>query len=192
MANWVELKVKRVGSYEPTEYDLRLAYSRVFALREAYADTVARVLFDDIIRGQWGGSYYMDGRVVNQSDPELYSVGGAREGITLSTNEIKSEDDVKAAIELMREQVVECQSDSDDEVCIGFWIDGDTCYFDVSNVVRGFKEASRLANHRGELAIYHFATGEEVRADAYTIGSKATDERMNSWARFMKSRSKAH
>ena len=184
--NWVKLRVERVGSYNPSLHDWSIAYGRVFSEREAFAETLARVLFDDIARGEWGGSYYMDGRPVNQNDPELYSVGGAMEGITMAKSELKSEDDVKAAVELMREQIMLYQSDSNDPICLGFWVDSasDICYFDVSNVVSGFREASQLANARGELAIYHFSTGEEVRADAYTIGSKATSLRMKNWAKF--------
>ena len=133
----------------------------------AYADTVARALFDDIQRGEWGGTYYMDGRAVRQSDPSLYAVGGAYPtGITMELSEIDSYVDVLAAMELLREVVVELQSDSDEPIAIGFWIDSaddGLCWFDVSNIVSGEEEALSLARKRGELAIYHFSSGDEVR-----------------------------
>lgn len=137
---------------------------------EAYADTVARVIFDDIERGQWGGTYYMDGRAVRgQYDDTLYSVGGAYPtGITLEKDEVTNYVDVLAAIELLREVIVDLQSDSDELIAIGFWIDSednDLVWFDASNVVAGLDNAMELARKRGEKAIYHFYTDSEIRVD---------------------------
>lgn len=158
--------------------------------RMAYAETIARALFDDIQRGEWGGTYYMDGRAVRENDPDIYGVGGAYPtGITFDKDELDSYIDVMAAIELLREVIVRLQSDSDEPVAIGFWIDSSDdglCWFDVSNIVRDEDAALSLARKRGEIAIYHFATGEEIR-----VASKSpsgVNDHGASYARYMRGR----
>ena len=153
------------GSKQYWQVDLRawkMAHARVAGRKEAFAETLCRVVFDDIARGNTGGSYYMDGRPVNIDDPDLYFVGGAYDGIVLDEREITDEGEVQAAVELLREAISYLESSSDDPICFGFWIDSGDCYFDVSNVVSGEAEAVALGKFRGELAIYHPATGSDI------------------------------
>ena len=150
-----------------TRDQMELARLYVASRREAFAETLARAIYDDIRRGEWGGTYYMDGRALNPSSGDFYAVGGAMDNseIVLSMDEVKSEGDVKAAIELLREVIANLQADSEgfDEIGIGFWVDGDDCYFDASNIVDGRESAMQLARHRGELAIYSFSLGDDIR-----------------------------
>ena len=148
--------------WRPTSRDMKMAKMRAAGRKLAFAETLTRVVFDDIARGNTGGSYYMDGRPVNIFDPDLYFVGGAYDGIVLTESEVRDEGDVKAAVELLRSAISYLESSSDDPICFGFWIDGGDCYFDVSNVVYGEAEAVALGKFRGELAIYHPATGSDI------------------------------
>ncbi len=145
---------------------------------EAYAETIIRVIADDIARGEWGGTYYMDGRPLNSSNPELYAVGGASVDteIPLDEGEVVIEADVAAAIQLLRDVIVELQSAGVDDVYIGFWKTderGDMAVycFDVSNAVEGFENAKSLGLERGEDAIYHFATDTDIRIARRSCGN---------------------
>ena len=164
----------RKAFYMPSERDKRLGrmIRRARMDRQAYADTVARVIYDAIMSGDDGGSYWTDGRKVNaESDKRardgegMWSVGGAHEGIVLDASEVRDEGDVQAAAELIRECIVDLQATSDDPVCIGFWRDTATnlYWFDVSNVVFYYEEAMGLARDRGEIAIYDLAHNDEIR-----------------------------
>lgn len=180
--DWIEA-YRKVAMYFDGQRSASMEYL-------AFADTVARVVFDDIARGEWGGTYYMDGRSVNVGDPDLYAVGGAYPtGITFEKSEVDSYVDVLAAMELLREVVAELQTDSDEPVGIGFWIDSaddGMCWFDVSNIVSGEDEALALARKRGELAVYNFSSGEEVRVAGRSPRRK--NDHGASFARYMKNR----
>ena len=162
-------KFKKKATYISHE-QLALAKRYVLDRKLAFAETLARTIFDDIARGEWGGTFYMDGRALNPAEGDFYAVGGALDNseLKLDEYEIKDEGDVKAAIELLREAIVQLQSDSDDPVGIGFWFDNGYWYFDVSNIIDGKESAMQLARHRGELAIYSFSTNESIRCA--TIG----------------------
>ena len=143
---------------------------------EAYADTIARVIADDIARGEWGGTYLMDGRPLNTDDPSLYGVGGAvcETEIPLDEGESAVYTEVLAACELLREVISDLQSTSDDLVTIGFWKSeerGVYCFY-VSNVIRGYYEALALGRERGEEAIYHYATDTEIRCAMRSCGGR--------------------
>ena len=160
------------------------AYERVWAGKtarvfEAYADTIAQTIAADIMRGEWGGTYYMDGRPLNTDDPELYAVGGAvhKTEIPLDAGEAEVYTEVLAACELLREVIVDLQSDGMGDVYIGFWRtdergDDPVYCFDVSNAIRGEEQAKALGRERGEDAIYHFATDTEIRCARRSAGSK--------------------
>lgn len=49
----------------------------------------------------------------------------------------------------------------------GYWVDGETGveYFDAVSVIRERDRALQLAKRRGELAIWDFARGAEIRVD---------------------------
>lgn len=162
-----------------THEQMELARVYVASRKTAFADMLARVVFDDIERGNIGGTYYTDGRILDvRSDPrDLYAVGGGMPNseIKLSKSKISSEEDVKAAIELLREAIVTLQADSDDPVGIGFWEYNGDYYFDVSNVVDGLVSAEQLARHRGEIGIYSFREEHDVIVEK-TRSSKFNQE----------------
>ena len=189
-----EIQKMRRSGWRVSMRDIRIARARVAGRKEAYADTLARVVFDDIARGFTGGTYYMDGRPVDVNDPNLYSVGGAYKAVVLRDDEINSEGDVKAAVELLREAISYLESTSDAKVRLGFWQeDNGDWWFDASNIVEGFDEAIGLAKFRGEIAIYSFAedTSYVVADYARRAMSKAERSRQGKgYAKFMAQRKK--
>lgn len=170
----------------PSEQDIKLAVEYVSARHEAYAnvDAVAHALYDDIARGNSGGSYYMDGRIVPSCDDKLYSVGGQSDGVKLKRTETFSEEDVHVAIELLRDAIVGLQADNDDPLCIGYWFEGDDCCFDVSNMVTGQTNAVDLARERGEFAIYHFSDSTVIPTASFDPKPGAYDKTGAGWAKF--------
>ena len=162
-------RFKKTPVYITTK-TMNLARLYVTGRKEAFADTLVRVLFDDIQRRQSGGTYFLDGRCVQRGDrdPEgrcYYAVGGAMDNseIRIDESEFKSEEDVRAAVELLREVIVVLQEDSDDPVGIGFWFgSAGLCCFDASNIVVGEQSAIALGQHRNEEAIYNLTDDEEI------------------------------
>ena len=135
----------------------------------------------------------MDGREIpvgTTMAKDLFSVGGAHEGLVLEEGEILDEGDVKAAVELLREAIVQLQSDSDDPVCVGWWLDtaSGLYYFDVSNVVKGESEAMALGRARREIAIFDLENTEEIRIDYV---ARRTGTGNMTYAQFMSNRKKA-
>lgn len=190
----------RAGWFEkdwwvPSERDVALAKRYAMHRREAYADTVARAIYDDMMLGKdTGGSFRMDGhKILPYEHPEgIFLVGGAYEGLVMEFSESKSYEDVHAAMELLREAVVGLQEDSDDPVVIGYWLDSmddNRVYFDVSNMLLDESEAIALARSRGELAIYDMANGRDVRvADVRRAELAAPPFDSKGYADFMRRR----
>ena len=160
---------KKTPAYITAE-TMNLARLYVAGRKEAFSDTLVRALFDDIKRGAGGGTYYLDGRSVRKGDRDskgynYYAVGGAMDNseIRIDASEFKSEEDVRAAIELLREVIVTLQEDSDDPVGIGFWFDGaGLCCFDASNIVVGERSPIALGQHRNEETIYDLTDDKEI------------------------------
>lgn len=157
----------------------------------AFAETVAQAMYADIMLGkESGGTYYMDGRKVRNGVDHVYCVGGAYPtGIVLDKSEMESYVDVLAAIQLLREVIVQLQSDSDEPVGLGFWIDEynpDECWIDASNLVDDRDEAISLMLSRGEKAIWDVYSQTEVRASVKHISEAdriAGDKRFSEWKR---------
>ena len=140
--------------------------------RIAFAETVAQAMFADI-----------------QLD-EVYCVGGAYPtGIVLDKREMESYVDVLAAIQLLREVIVQLQSDSDEPVGLGFWIDEDNpneCWIDASNLLTDKEAAIKLMKQRGELAIWDTYNQMEIRASVRVLSEKEKregDRRFSEWKR---------
>lgn len=183
--------LKQEADWHPSDHDWTLAYELVASRKVAYADTVAQAMFADMMLGDYGGSYYVDGRKVPNNVPDLYGVGGAMTGIDESSGEIRSVVDVQAACELMRDGIVSLQDTSDDPVCIGFWRDADQnglTYFDVSNVIKGKEQANALAVARHEIAFYDFYNDCEVRCVYAGCGTAGYKRAAKGYADFMRRR----
>jgi hypothetical protein len=125
---------------------------------------LARVLLDDVDCGRTGGTYYLDGRSVDPRAGDFYAVGGASDGskIVLHSAELDDEENARAAVQLLREEIAKLHVTSDAPVAIGYWINGPLCYLDVSSIVGDRAAAERLARERGELAIYSFTDAATV------------------------------
>ena len=131
-------------------------------------EPLARVLLDDIARGRGGGTYYMDGRPIDPNAGDFYAVGGASSNgrLMLTADELADERYAHAAVRLMRQEIMKLHDDSDEPVGIGFWINNGFCHLDLSNIVLGREHAEALARQRGEIAMYSFAAGREIRFDS--------------------------
>lgn len=155
--NWVAERSKWAGAYEPTEYDWNMALQRVAAQRRvSYADTLARVIFDDIERGETDGSYMMDGRAfrVPTSYP-WYFVGGAGPCVMIPDWMVDQEKYVKATVEMLRDKIAELEGMSNDQIFLGTWLDGGRVYFDVSNGIGEYRSAvATMATRQSELAMF--------------------------------------
>ena len=129
-----------------------------------HASPLARVLLDDVDCGRTGGTYYLDGRSVDPRAGDFYAVGGASDGsrIVLHSDELDDEENARAAVQLLREEIAKLHATSDAPVAIGYWINGPLCHLDVSSIVTGREAAERLARERGELAIYSFTDAATV------------------------------
>lgn len=157
MSNWVAERAAWAGAYEPTEQDWSIALQRVAAQRrEAFADTLARVVFDEIERGETDGSYMMDGRkVAVPSATELYMVGGAGQGIVIPSHMLGDERRMHAGIEMLREKVAELEGSSDDRLFLGTWLGPEGLYLDISNGIDSYaKMVATMAARPGELAVF--------------------------------------
>ena len=157
----------------------------------AFAETVAQAMYADIELGkESGGTYYLDGRKVRNGIDAVYCVGGAYPtGIILDKREMNNFIDVLAAIQLLREVIVQLQSDSDEPVGLGFWIDSDNpdeCWIDASNLVTDREEAIALARKRGEKAIWDTYAQDEIMITAKRLSKEEMREgakRFYEWKR---------
>lgn len=139
--NWVEERSKWAGVYSPSEYDWQLAKERVAARKEAYADTLMRVVFDEIQRGETDGSYSMDGRKFPvPSATEAYFVGGAGPCLLVPPNVWQNEYYFKSAIEVLRSKISELESISNDPLYLGTWESGGDIYLDISNCIASYRD----------------------------------------------------
>ncbi len=124
-------------------------------------------VLDDIEAGRPGGSYYLDGSFVTAGGRDLYAVGG-RTGstdIVLELGELTSEDNVRAALELLSEYIEQLKETGTGTVVIGYWVNDGLCCFDASDVVEGRERAEALALARRQIAYFGFAEMREYRTD---------------------------
>lgn len=183
------------GWWVPSEHDIALARGYAMHRQEPFADAVARAIYDDMTLGTGaGGSFLMDGyKVLPCEYPEdIYLVGGAHEGLAMELSEVKTCEDVRVAIELLREAIVGLQSDSDVLVVVGYWIDAmrdNLAYFDVSNMLLDERKAISLARARGGLVIYDMAGERDIRvADVRAAELAAPPFDSSAYADFMRRR----
>lgn len=89
--------------------------------KTAFADALMENIFEDIERGEPGGSYYLDGQRATRG----YAVGGYEGGFrraeefAVSADDIEDPQDLRAVVELMDEEARRLMSDG--EVVVGFW-----------------------------------------------------------------------
>ena len=92
------------------------------AKKVAFSDALMESIFEDIERGEPGGSYYLDG----QRAVRGYVVGGYEGGFrraeefAVSRDDIEDEQDLRAVVELMDEEARRLMSGGD--VVVGFWV----------------------------------------------------------------------
>lgn len=138
------------------------------AKKVAFSDALMESIFEDIERGEPGGSYYLDG----QRAVRGYVVGGYEGGfrraeeLAVSRDDIEDEQDLRAVVELMDEEARRLMSGGD--VVVGFWVnDRGQVVFDVSNVFSDEQEAIEVGVSRFEEAIYDLGSGREIDLNPY-------------------------
>ena len=159
----------------------------------AYADTVVRMIIDDLRRGTGGGTYLMDGRSVRPGDG-YYAVGGAVDRTEISVPEknlLLYPETVQAATELLRDVVMDLEAQNlGGEIGIGFWVEDGEVFFDVSNLIQGRENAIEVAKERGELAIWDFANNENIYT-AKRAGVVRGSDSHRKWNEYRKARNEA-
>lgn len=136
--------------------------------KTAFADALMESIFEDIERGEPGGSYYLDG----QRAVRGYVVGGYEGGFrraeefAVSRDDIEDEQDLRAVVELMDEEARRLMSDG--EVVVGFWKnDRGQIVFDVSNIFSDEQEAVEVGLSRFEEEIWDFSNGTGINLNDY-------------------------
>ena len=138
------------------------------AKKVAFSDALMESIFEDIERGEPGGSYYLDG----QRAVRGYVVGGYEGGFrraeefAVSRDDIEDEQDLRAVVELMDEEARRLMSDG--EVVVGFWKnDRGQIVFDVSNIFSDEQEAVEVGLSRFEEEIWDFSNGTGINLNDY-------------------------
>lgn len=136
--------------------------------KTAFADALMENIFEDIERGEPGGSYYLDGQRATRG----YAVGGYEGGFrraeefAVSTDDIEDPQDLRAVVELMDEEARRLMSDG--EVVVGFWKnDRGQIVFDVSNIFSDEQEAVEVGLSRFEEEIWDFSNGTGINLNDY-------------------------
>lgn len=136
--------------------------------KTAFADALMENIFEDIERGEPGGSYYLDGQRATRG----YAVGGYEWGFRLakefavSADDIEDPQDLRAVVELMDEKARRLMPDG--EVVVGFWKnDRGQIVFDVSNIFSDEQEAVEVGFSRFEEEIWDFSNGTGINLDDY-------------------------
>ena len=136
--------------------------------RTAFADALMENIFEDIERGEPGGSYYLDGQRATRG----YAVGGYEGGFrraeefAVSADDIEDPQDLRAVVELMDEEARRLMSDG--EVVVGFWKnDRGQIVFDVSNIFSDEQEAVEVGLSRFEEEIWDFSNGTGINLNDY-------------------------
>lgn len=137
--------------------------------KTAFADALMENIFEDIERGEPGGSYYLDGQRATRG----YAVGGYEGGFrraeefAVSADDIEDPQDLRAVVELMDEEARRLMSDG--EVVVGFWKnDRGQIVFDVSNIFSDEQEAVEVGLSRfEEEEIWDFSNGTGINLNDY-------------------------
>lgn len=136
--------------------------------KTAFADMLMDNIFEDIERGEPGGSYYLDGQRATRG----YAVGGYEGGFrraeefAVSADDIEDPQDLRAVVELMDEEARRLMSDG--EVVVGFWKnDRGQIVFDVSNIFSDEQEAVEVGLSRFEEEIWDFSNGTGINLNDY-------------------------
>lgn len=136
--------------------------------KTAFADALMENIFEDIERGEPGGSYYLDGQRATRG----YAVGGYEGGFrraeefAVSADDIEDPQDLRAVVELMDEEARRLMSDG--EVVVGFWKnDRGQIVFDVSNIFSDEQEAVEVGLSRFEEEIWDFSNGTGINLNDY-------------------------
>ena len=136
--------------------------------KTAFADALMESIFEDIERGEPGGSYYLDGQRATRG----YAVGGYEGGFrraeefAVSADDIEDPQDLRAVVELMDEEARRLMSDG--EVVVGFWKnDRGQIVFDVSNIFSDEQEAVEVGLSRFEEEIWDFSNGTGINLNDY-------------------------
>lgn len=138
------------------------------AKKVAFSDALMESIFEDIERGEPGGSYYLDG----QRAVRGYAVGGYEGGFrraeefAVSADDIEDPQDLRAVVELMDEEARRLMSDG--EVVVGFWKnDRGQIVFDASNIFSDEQEAVEVGLSRFEEEIWDFSNGTGINLNDY-------------------------
>lgn len=136
--------------------------------KTAFADALMENIFEDIERGEPGGSYYLDGQRATRG----YAVGGYEGGFrraeefAVSADDIEDPQDLRAVVELMDEEARRLMSDG--EVVVGFWKnDRGQIVFDASNIFSDEQEAAEVGLSRFEEEIWDFSNGTGINLNDY-------------------------
>ena len=136
--------------------------------KTAFADALMENIFEDIERGEPGGSYYLDGQRATRG----YAVGGYEWGFRLakefavSADDIEDPQDLRAVVELTDEEARRLMSDG--EVVVGFRKnDRGQIVFDVSNIFSDEQEAVEVGFSRFEEEIWDFSNGTGINLNDY-------------------------
>lgn len=136
--------------------------------KTAFADALMENIFEDIERGEPGGSYYLDGQRATRG----YAVGGCEGGFrraeefAVSADDIEDPQDLRAVVELMDEEARRLMSDG--EVVVGFRKnDRGQIVFDVSNIFSDEQEAVEVGLSRFEEEIWDFSNGTGINLNDY-------------------------
>ena len=136
--------------------------------KTAFADALMENIFEDIERGEPGGSYYLDGQRATRG----YAVGGYEGGFrraeefAVSADDIEDPQDLRAVVELMDEEARRLMSDG--EVVVGFWKnDRGQIVFDVSNIFSDEQEAVEVGLSRFKEEIWDFSNGTGINLNDY-------------------------
>ena len=159
--------------------------------RVVASGSLVLAIYEDMEAGNRGGTYYLDGTRVTARGRDIYAVGGGVEipEIALKYSELESEENVRAVLGYLSEWIVRLQEMCDCPVCIGYWINRERCYFDVSDIVEGRERAEALALSRREVAYFGFLEGREHRTDFL----KKRHPELDAWLTdFIEKRQKAH
>lgn len=131
--------------------------------KTAFADALMENIFEDIERGEPGGSCYLDGQRATRG----YAVGGCEGGFrraeefAVSADDIEDPQDLRAVVELMDEEARRLMSDG--EVVVGFWKnDRGQIAFGVSNIFSDEQEAVEVGLSRFEEEIWDFSNGTGI------------------------------
>ena len=159
---WIEY-----ANYRQRRVEVAAMRRSASSRKTAFADALMENIFEDIERGEPGGSYYLDGQRATRG----YAVGGYEGGFrraeefAVSADDIEDPQDLRAVVELMDEEARRLMSDGE---VVGFWKnDRGQIVFDVSNIFSDEQEAVEVGLSRFEEEIWDFSNGTGINLNDY-------------------------